>query len=137
MRNKRLPLVTIISFMCMMMFISIPCTGNSNIRPTTLTCEYMQNPRVVDVQFPRLSWINEVTIETVRGESQQAYRIVVASSEENMQKSKFDVWDSGKIYSSNSYLVSYKGSKLLSSKDYWWKVMVWDSKGNASSCLLL
>ncbi|MDD4591682.1 MAG: alpha-L-rhamnosidase N-terminal domain-containing protein [Parabacteroides sp.] len=133
MRNKRFSLMTIICFMCMMMFISIPCTGNSNIRPTTLTCEYMQNPRVVDVQSPRLSWINEVTTATVRGESQKAYRIVVASSEENLQKSKFDAWDSGKIYSSDSYLVSYKGCRLLSSKDYWWKVMVWDSKDNASS----
>jgi hypothetical protein len=123
---------SVISLASLMMLFSVPCFGNSRIKPTTLTCEYMQNPSVVDVQSPRLSWINEVTSTTVRGEKQQAYRIGVASSKENLLKNKFDIWDSGKVNSSDSYLVSYKGSKLLSTKDYWWKVMVWDSKGAAS-----
>ena len=72
MRNKIFPVVAIISLISLMMFFSVPCFGNSRIKPTTLTCEYMQNPNVVDVQSPRLSWINEVISTTVRGEKQQA-----------------------------------------------------------------
>lgn len=132
MKKKLFSITSVISLASLMMLFSVPCFGNSRIKPTTLTCEYMQNPSVVDVQSPRLSWINEITSTTVRGEKQQAYRIGVASSKGNLLKNKFDVWDSGKVNSSDSYLVSYKGSKLLSTKDYWWKVMVWDSKGAAS-----
>ena len=93
----------------------------------------MTNPTVVDVASPRLSWINETVSDKVRGEYQQAYRICVASSKAKLLKGEADIWDSGKTMSGDSYLVPYTGSKLLSGKDYWWRVMVWDSHDMASA----
>ncbi|MDR2119944.1 MAG: glycoside hydrolase family 78 protein, partial [Tannerella sp.] len=81
---------------------------------------------------PRLSWINEATSDGVRGAHQLAYRICVASSEENLLKGNADVWDSGKIPSQDSRLIPYGGQALQSGKDYWWQVMVWDSSDRAS-----
>jgi len=117
-----------ISALCLLcMIFAISCTEKSNIKPVQLTCEYMVNPSVVDVFSPRLSWINEPVSSKVRGEYQQAYRICVASSKDRLLKGEADIWDSGKMSSPDAYLIPYAGSKLQSGKDYWWRVMVWDS----------
>ena len=93
----------------------------------------MTNPAVVDAVSPRLSWINEVVSNKIRGEYQKAYRICVASSKEKLLKGEADIWDTGKFQSQDSYLIPYSGSKLQSAKDYWWRVMVWDSNDIASA----
>ena len=114
-------------------FIFISCMERSKIQPLQLTCEYMVNPSVIDIAAPRLSWINEVASDGVRGEYQTAYRICVASSKSKLLKGDADIWDSGKTASGDSYLIPYAGSKLQSAKDYWWRVMVWDGNDVASS----
>ncbi|MDR2231551.1 MAG: glycoside hydrolase family 78 protein [Tannerella sp.] len=108
--------------------LTASCAEGGQIKPAQLTCEYMTNPAVVDVAAPRLSWVNEAATDKVRGEFQQAYRICVASSKEKLQKGEADIWDSGKVASQDSYLIPFAGSELQSTKDYWWRVMVWDSK---------
>jgi alpha-L-rhamnosidase len=117
---------------CMIASALASCTEKSNIQPGALTCENMENPSTVDEMSPRLSWINEAVSGDIRGEYQQAYRICVASSEENLRKGEADIWDSGKIRSSDSWLIPYEGETLQSGKDYWWQVMVWDSRDRAS-----
>lgn len=125
---KKKSLVKIkLAIACLMLFILASCSGGSKIKPVSLTCEHMENPTVVDITAPRLSWINEVRSNKTRGEYQSAYRIIVASSKENLLKGNADVWDSGKIQSADSYLIPYEGSVLESTKNYWWRVMVWDS----------
>jgi len=114
------------------LFILFSCTGPNQIKPVGLTCEYMTNPSAVDVASPRLSWVNEPVSDKVRGEYQQAYRICVASSKDKLLKGEADIWDSGKVSSHDSYLIPYHGSNLESAKDYWWHVMVWNSKDIAS-----
>ena len=109
------------------MTVLTSCAERGKIKPAQLTCEYMNNPSVVDVPLPRLSWINEVASDKVRGEYQRAYRICVASSKAKLLKGEADIWDSGKMSSQDSYLIPFAGSKLESGKDYWWRVMVWDS----------
>ena len=116
----------------LLMFILISCTSRSQINPVSLTCEYMKNPTTVDALSPRLSWINEAASLGIRGERQIAYRICVSSSQEKLQNDESDIWDSGKVQSSESYLVPYNGATLQSGKDYWWRVMVWDSNDVAS-----
>lgn len=61
------------------------------IIPQDLKCEWMTDPRVVDVAEPRLSWINEVE-KNVRNEVQTAYRILVASSEDLLEEGNVDMW---------------------------------------------
>ena len=132
MKKKLLNLkISAIGLLCMLFITS--CTEQSKIKPVRLTCEFMTNPTVVDVASPRLSWINEAVTDKVRGEAQLAYRICVASSKEKLLKGEADIWDSGKTTSGDSYLIPYAGSKLLSGRDYWWRVMVWDSHDVASA----
>jgi len=108
------------------------CTERSNIKPVRLTCENRVNPPVIDAATPRLSWINEVISDNIRGACQHAYRICIASTKDKLLRGEADIWDSDKVTSSDSYLIPYAGAKLLSGKDYWWRVQVWDNRDIAS-----
>lgn len=108
-------------------------TISAKLTPTVLRCEYMINPTVVDQLSPRLSWINEVESNKKRGISQRAYRIVVSTSKDKLLKGDYDIWDSEKQLSSESYLIAYKGKPLQSGQDYWWRVMIWDNENKASN----
>jgi alpha-L-rhamnosidase len=56
----------------------------------------------------------------------------VASSIAKLTETEADVWNSGKINSSESVLVPFGGKKLHSSSAYFWKVQVYDKDGNPS-----
>lgn len=60
---------------------------------------------------------------------QTAYRILVASSLENIQKNAGDFWDSGKVESEQSQNVSYEGKELQPNAVYFCKVKTWDNHG--------
>ncbi len=60
---------------------------------------------------------------------QTAYRILVASSLENITSNKGDCWDSGKIESNKSVNVVYEGKLLEPNRIYFWKVKTWDNHG--------
>src|ERR1051325_4439766 len=59
-----------------------------------LRCEYLVNPLGIDVERPRLSWMLNATTG-VRGQS--AYRVLVASRRDVLQKDQGDLWDSGRV----------------------------------------
>src|SRR4051812_73522 len=63
---------------------------------------------------------------------QTAYRVLVASSQANLDSNTGDLWDSGKTPSSASVNVSYAGKTLAASTTYYWKVQTWDSGDRAS-----
>ncbi|MGM9674004.1 MAG: alpha-L-rhamnosidase N-terminal domain-containing protein [Bacteroidaceae bacterium] len=98
-----------------------------------LRVEHMHAPSVVDVKTPRFSWINTPRKNTLRGQRQTAYQLVVASSKENMKRAVYDVWDSGKVESDESVLVDYAGPALEYAKDYYWRVRTWDQNDRASA----
>ena len=98
----------------------------------SLRVEQCVNPSTVDVLQPRLSWVNEPKNERVRGQRQTAYRIVVASSEEQLRRGDYDLWDSGRVSSDASVLVPYGGRELTSGLDCYWKVQTWDVHGRRS-----
>jgi hypothetical protein len=83
----------------------------------------------VDASHPRLSWILE---SSHRGQLQTAYRIIVASSRENLAKGKGDLWDSGRVQSNRSLQISYAGKALQSYQDVFWKVRIWDIERSPS-----
>lgn len=109
---------------------SISCSAK--IKATLLKVEHMTNPTCVDIPTPRLSWINKAP-SYAKFEKQTAYRIVVATSIEKLRKGDYDVWDTGKVQSDESYLIPYSGRELLPTQDYYWKVMVWNAKGLKSN----
>jgi len=104
----------------------------STLRPTSLKCEYLDNPGAVDVITPRLSWVNQILDSKIHGEHQTSWQIQVATSSELLTDNKADVWDSQKQTGESSPFILYGGQELQPSSKYWWRVRVWDSKDNAS-----
>ncbi len=97
--------------------------------PYGLRCEFAVNPVGVDPESKlRFSWFLQ---HPRRGEKQRSFRVIVASSRELAEKGIGDVWDSGVIESEDNFAV-YSGGPLESGKEYFWRVMWWDSQGNAS-----
>src|SRR5579875_3414437 len=113
-------------------FLILPSAraANSAEAPWQLRCEYLKNPRGIDVTQPRFQW---VLPDSRRGEMQTAYQVLVASSLADLARDRGDVWDSGKVSSSDSTQVVYSGKPLVSGHTYYWKVRYWDSQGNASA----
>ncbi|MDR1675737.1 MAG: glycoside hydrolase family 78 protein [Tannerella sp.] len=68
----------------------------------------------------------------VRGQTQTAYHILVASCRDKLTEAKADIWNSGKIDSPQSVLAPFGGKKLQSSSVYFWKVRVYDRDGKPS-----
>lgn len=101
----------------------------ADLAATQLRCEYAENPLGVDTVSPRFSWIIS---GQRRGAFQGAYQILVASSSEKLNANKGDMWDSGKVNSSQSIHAVYRGKPLDSGKMVYWKVRVWDRAGAAS-----
>ncbi len=100
------------------------------IQPGELRCEYHVNPLGIDNAKPRLSWQLE---SDQRNQQQSAYRILVASSPERLEKNTGDLWDSGKVRSNESIQIEYQGKPLVSRQRCYWKVMVWDGSDQPSA----
>lgn len=99
------------------------------IEVSNLSVEGLTNPLGVDVSTPRFNWQLKSPQQNI---VQAGYRLLVSSNEEMLNKNVGDIWDSKKVLSATSIQVAYRGSQLLSAKKYFWKVMVWDNKGNVS-----
>ena len=84
--------------------------------------EHLTDPIGIDAKAPVFSWIMK---SDVRGQSQTAYQLFVADSEENLKNGSY-VWDSGKTESDLSNSVRYEGAALSASTRYFWQVCVWD-----------
>jgi alpha-L-rhamnosidase len=92
--------------------------------PVRLRCEYLKNPLGIDGTAPHLSWQSN---STERNWRQVAYEVLVASSDENLRAGKADIWDSGRVDSTESVGIVYRGPALESRKRYYWKVRVWNA----------
>ena len=102
------------------------------IEPYYLRCEYKENPLGIDVVDPRLSWLLRSCDPKRRGQRQTAYRILVADSEQALEKGSGTLWDSGKVNSNETAHIVYQGKALGSRQQCWWKVRVWDQEGSPS-----
>ena len=107
----------------------IPCFSQ-NLLVTNLRCESAINPLGVDVTNPVLNWELKSHQYNVL---QTAYRVLVADDLLLLSKGVGNLWDSKKVSSAASIQVKYNGEALRSVKKYYWKLMVWDNKGNVSS----
>jgi alpha-L-rhamnosidase len=123
----------IISFISFILAFMVNGQQICTIIPKSLTCEYLSNPTGLDVTQPRFSWTLNATDEKKFGQLQTAYRILVASSTNNLDKNIGDCWDSGWVKSDDMQLIRYEGKELQSDKDYCWNVTVKDETGNISA----
>ena len=130
MRTCRSFFVTITITACVVGFLAAGATAGpfgGGVSPHDLRCEYLVNPLGIDVARPRLSW----TLESARrGQSQTAYRILVASDPKLLDRETGDLWDSGKVVSNQSNQIAYSGRPLESQTPCYWKVRAWDKGDN-------
>ncbi|MBX2921003.1 MAG: glycoside hydrolase family 78 protein [Chitinophagaceae bacterium] len=95
---------------------------------SSMKCEYIHQPLGIDVQHPRLMW----EIASPAAVKQVAYNISVASSKENLQSGKADIWSSGKT-NTEDQLAYYEGKALLPHSKYWWKIEAFLADGKTIS----
>ncbi len=108
-------------------------TASANtLKVDKLRCEYLTDPIGIDVVKPRLSWVLQAANPADRALKQTAYQVLVASSLEQLQADKGDLWDSGKVSSDQSVHIEYAGKALASEQDCFWKVRSWDQAGQPS-----
>lgn len=91
-----------------------------------LRVQSLLNPQGVDEKSPLFSW---QLSSRERGVMQTAYRLVLTSDAQG----EAIVWDSGAVTSGSSVGVTAKGLQLQPSTRYFWRVTVWDNKGNEAT----
>lgn len=95
----------------------------------SLRVEHLANPQGLDERQPRFRW---TVGAQERGQRQTAYRLLVASTPENLKRDKGDLWDSGKVESDQTTEVVYAGKPLTSRQSCFWKVQIWSKDGKPS-----
>jgi alpha-L-rhamnosidase len=98
--------------------------------PVNPRCSLRVNPLGVGDATPRLSWQLQSggTGTAYRGETQSAYQIQVGSA-----AGMADLWDSGKVASSETVDILYAGQPLTSGRQCFWQVRVYDGSNNVSA----
>ena len=117
-------------FLIPVIILKSGCTDkiNREFNTQNLRCEYMKEA-VVEKTSPRFSW---ELVSTQNDQFQTAWQLIVSDKVEDIEDNKGSVWDSKKRNGSESFGIKWKGDKLQSFTQYYWKVRVWDRDGNAS-----
>lgn len=129
-------------FSAVFLLVLMSCgSSRPSVEVKDLTVEGRTQLPGTDIVKPRLSW--KLTGDG-RDVTQAAYQVIVASTPENLQAGKGDLWDSGLIQDGNSLNISYAGKELSSYQQCYWKVKVvtndqkesWSNPSNWSVGLL-
>ena len=99
---------------------SFASCGKIDINIVHPNVEQQFHPQALATNQPRFSWNYETDSQNV---VQTSYRIIVASSLENVQKNMGDLWDSQVVNSSQMLYVPYEGKELNSRDQAYWKVI--------------
>lgn len=118
------------SFLFPMADLSAENANMEGMNITRLRCEYRDQPIGIYQPQPRLSW---ELLSDARGAKQSAYHILVSSTAEELESGNADLWDSGKVASSDTYGIPYSGKPLESRQRCFWKVKVWDGDDKPSA----
>ncbi len=99
---------------------------NESIAPQGLSVEFIRQPEGVFIidSKPEFTWELSGSVAT-----QTAYQILVASSEDLIDKNVGDIWDSGIAPGKQSINVEFNGTPLEAGNSYFWKVRVWGENG--------
>jgi len=111
--------------------MAVLINGVTAMTPSRLVSENRVAPLGIEAAQPRLSWQLQVGAGEIN-KSQSAYQILVASSAGQLSADTGDLWDSGKVVSSQSRAIRYAGFALGSLQKVYWKVRVWDEAGHAT-----
>ncbi len=106
------------------------CAPRPAVTVAALTCDGRPAAAGVPVDRPAFGW---EMASTERGQSQTACRILVATAPGRCRPGRADVWDSGRLETSQSQFVPYGGRRLDGGRAYFWKAGVWGRGGHAAS----
>ena len=107
-------------------------TSAAILRPVNLRCEYRTNPLGIGIDYPRLSWVLQSDQPAVRGQTQSAYQILVATSRDLLNQERGDLWDSKKVQSDETTQIVYAGKSLAPNQFAYWTVRTWNKSGEPS-----
>ncbi len=111
-----------LTFFYLLSMISLSaCSADIDIN--RLRVNDLDSPFGID-QMPRFSWVAKTQ---ERGERQTAYEIEVLDEQGR------EVWNSGKVPSSDSYQIAYEGKELMSQSSYRWRVRIWDQDDQSTT----
>jgi alpha-L-rhamnosidase len=96
---------------------------------TDLKCEHLAAPRGLNTPAPRFTWAVE---GDGRNRRQTAYQIVVGTDRDAVATGCGELWDSGRVETDETLLISYAGAPLASHLAVFWSVRVWDEAGAMS-----
>ncbi|MBR7826591.1 family 78 glycoside hydrolase catalytic domain [Actinospica sp. MGRD01-02] len=106
------------------------------LRIDTLRTASMTSPMGVDLPAPTLSWqLVDDARRTTAGPTyaaQTAYQVQVATDEQLLRSGKPDLWDSGRVMSSQNCQIAYGGRPVSSRAVASWRVRVWDADGRVT-----
>ncbi len=120
-RIERCAFAAMVNFV-LLLVTNMAMAASGIAKPSSLRSDSMIEPLGIDTVAPVLSWrLND----SRQGAKQTAYQLTVSSS----SNGKSDVWDSGRVASSQSAGVPYGGPTLQPSHRYYWRVQVWDKDG--------
>ncbi len=105
------------------------CSNLESLQISKLRCDFVKISGEGAKVTPRFSWI---AVSDYRGAIQKAYQIEVASSADHLTNRPADIWNSGKVESASTLLVTCNGRPLESNKSYFYRVTIWDGKGNSA-----
>lgn len=101
--------------------------------PSGLLCDLLDDhrpgnsmPVLVLNSRPAFSWIMNNSMPKVR---QVAYQIIVSDNINDIDLNNGNIWNSGKVRESLSVSRIYNGKPLLTDKQYYWKVKLWNNYG--------
>jgi alpha-L-rhamnosidase len=121
-------------FLSLLLLLSLPAQAwrasaqTPGLALTQLETDAAPQPLGIDDRAPRMSW---ALAGGRRGVLQAAYRVLVASKPELAREGRADVWDSGRVASSDPWVV-YAGPALKSRTRYYWTARAWATDGLAS-----
>ena len=99
-------------------------TAAAPVTVAGLTTEHLVNPVGIDATKPRFGWR---LVSTAAGATQGRYQIQLGT-----RPAAANVWDSGRVASTESTDIAYAGPALGSNRTYYWRVRVWDGHGRPS-----
>ena len=116
-------------FALFLFILSAHISAASPISVNELKCENLINPNAIDNATPHFSW----KVGYTKGSMQQRfYEIQVASDSVALTKGAADLWNSGKTRSASSVMIAYNGKALSPRSLCYWRVRVWNDKGETS-----
>ena len=98
------------------------------IRVGSLSCENRSETTGASVIRSVFGW--EIASDE-RGAAQRACRVLVATAASLLEPGRADVWDSGRLTTSQSAFVAYGGKRLDPGRIYHWRVGAWGRRGRA------